>query len=318
LDACLQAGAVSLVAAACQYHYVRYYAGGDEVWPMTNLERIPLYAAAIALAMVLGSAGMQPAGALTPASEFAPHRAIYDLKLTQTRGKSPTVSARGRILYDFSGNACEGYALQFRQVSELDNGEGRTVLSDLRAATWEEGAAKSFRFNSQNHLNGQQVSSVNGNAVRASDGVTVKLTEPEAKTVSLAPNIVFPTEHMRRIVEAALADKTILELPVFDGTETGEKVYNTLSVIGHAIAPNERAPTDAAAGKAELAALKRWPVTVSYFEQSARAGEQAPIYAITFELYENGISRALVLDYNDFVISGELTSLEIRDSKPCR
>jgi hypothetical protein len=318
LDACLQAGAVSVVAAASRHHYVRFNAGGDEVFPMTMLERIPRYAAAAAIAVALCAFGTLSVAALTPAGEFAPHRAVYDLKLTQTRGKSPTVSARGRILYDFSGNVCEGYVLQFRQVSELDNGEGRSVLSDLRATTWEEGAAKSFRFNSQNHLNGQPVSSVNGNAVRAADGVTVKLTEPVAKTVSLAPNIVFPTEHMRRIVEAARADKTILELPVFDGTETGEKVYNTLSVIGHAIAPNERPPTDAAAGNAALAALKRWPVTVSYFEQSARAGEQAPIYAITFELYENGISRALVLDYNDFVISGELTSLEIRDGKPCR
>jgi hypothetical protein len=46
-------------------------------------------------------------------------------------------------------------------------------------------------------------------------------------------------------------------------------------------------------------------------------GEQTPVYAITFELYENGISRALLLDYNDFAISGELKSLEIRDVKPC-
>ena len=67
-----------------------------------------------------------------------------------------------------------------------------------------------------------------------------------------------------------------------------------------------------------LAGLKRWPVTVSYFDQAAKPGEQAPIYSIKFELYENGISRALLLDYNDFVISGELTSLEIRDTKPCK
>ena len=49
---------------------------------------------------------------------------------------------------DFSGNACEGYALLFRQVSELDNGEGRTTLSDLRSTSWEEGAAKRYVFKS--------------------------------------------------------------------------------------------------------------------------------------------------------------------------
>ena len=64
--------------------------------------------------------------------------------------------------------------------------------------------------------------------------------------------------------------------------------------------------------------MARWPVTVSYFDRAKTGGEQTPVYSIKFELYENGISRALVLDYNDFVISGELTTLEIHDSKPCK
>jgi hypothetical protein len=42
-----------------------------------------------------------------------------------------------------------------------------------------------------------------------------------------------------------------------------------------------------------------------------------PIYSISFELYENGISRALTLDYNDFAISGEMTQLDVKASKPC-
>src|SRR5262249_35618982 len=84
---------------------------------------------------------------------LAPHRAVYDLKLLRTPGKRQIESVRGRILYDFSGSPCEGYILQFRQVSELDSGEGKIALSDLRANTWEEADAKSFRFNSTNYLN---------------------------------------------------------------------------------------------------------------------------------------------------------------------
>ncbi len=47
-------------------------------------------------------------------------------------------------------------------------------------------------------------------------------------------------------------------------------------------------------------------MTVSYYDRDAKAstGEQTPIYAMSFELYENGVSRALSLDYNDFVIGG--------------
>ena len=48
--------------------------------------------------------------------------------------------------------------------------------------------------------------------------------------------------------------------------------------------------------------LTRWPVTVSYYDRDAKTkeGEQTPVYAMSFELFENGVSRALVLDYNDF------------------
>jgi hypothetical protein len=125
---------------------------------------------------------------------------------------------------------------------------------------------------------------------------------------------------MRRIIEAALAGKNILELPVYDGSETGEKMYSTMTVIGREIAPNQKVPTDAAAGQAALAGLKRWPVTISYFDRAdtKNNGEQTPVYSISFELYENGISRALSLDYGDFVVAGEMSQLEIKEPAACK
>ena len=125
---------------------------------------------------------------------------------------------------------------------------------------------------------------------------------------------------MVRAIEAARAGKTILEFPVYDGSDTGDKVYDTLTVIGAKLDANERKHDDAADTEPKLANVPRWPVTISYFEKSkARENtEQVPVYAISFELYANGISRALALDYNDFVVLGKLSSLEIKDTKPCR
>jgi hypothetical protein len=267
-------------------------------------------------ALLLAGIANWPTAALTPANELAVHRAVYDLRLGQIRGKATAVAARGRILYNFSGSACEGYALEFRQVAELDNGEGRVTLSDLRSTTWEEGEGKSYRFSSENYLNQRLVDTVDGKAERNTGMVAVALTKPKEHKLDLDATIVFPTEHVRRIVTAAREGKTILEMPIYDGSESGQKVYNTLTVIGREIAA-EKVPSDAAAGQKALAGMKRWPVTVSYFDRAAKSGEQLPVYSISFELYENGVSRALVLDYNDFSIAGELTTLEIKDSKPC-
>ena len=276
--------------------------------------------------LAIGLAGVatyHPAAAAPPTDKvlLAPHRAVYDLKLSKSHGNRGIQGVRGRILYDFSGNACEGYDLEFRQVSELDSGEGKAALSDLRSTTWEDGAAKKFRFNSQNKLNEERTDTVDGHAERNAATVAVDLSKPKEKNFTVPVDAVFPTEHMRLIIIAAREAKTILEFPVYDGSETGEKLYNTLTVIGRAIGPGEKPPADAATKNPELAKLSRWPVTISYFEKqeekTERGGEQTPVYSIGFELYENGISRALVLDYSDFTITGEMTSLEMKKEKPC-
>jgi hypothetical protein len=251
--------------------------------------------------------------------KLVPHRAIYDLSLGEARSNSQIAAVRGRIVYDFEGSACEGYTLQFRQFSELDTGEGKTATSDLRSTTWEAGDAKSFKFNSENYLNGSLSDTTDGKAEHGADATVVTLTKPGNKNLNFAAGLVFPTEHMVRAIAAARDAKTILDFPVFDGSESGQKVYNTLTVIGSKIAPDQRKPNDAAADVTALAGLARWPVTISYFDKdkTEKTGEQTPTYAIGFELYENGISRALTLDYNDFVVAGKMTSLEIKEAKPC-
>jgi len=275
--------------------------------------------AAAAIAAVLPPIA---ARAQSGAIALAAHRAVYDLRLANARGKSPMQAVRGRILYDFSGSVCEGYALQFRQVSELDSGEGKVTVSDLRATSWEEGAAKRLRFHSQNFFDQQLRETVDGEAERDNDGVAVKLSQPDGKSFDLKTDLVFPTEHVRRIIAAAREGQTLLELTVYDGSDNGEKVFDTLAVIGRALAPGEHKPEDATASQQAFQSLKRWPVTISYFDRAGKdnkekSGEQTPVYAITFELYENGVSRALMLDYGDFVLSGELTSFEMKDVKPC-
>ncbi|HET7912176.1 MAG TPA: cell envelope integrity EipB family protein [Pseudolabrys sp.] len=277
---------------------------------------------AVGFGIVVMAAG-QPASAAPPVDRvlLAPHRAVYDLKLAKSRGSRGIEDVRGRILYDFSGSACEGYQLQFRQVSELDSGEGKAALSDLRSTTWEDGEAKTFRFNSENLFNERRTDIVDGHAERNEKAVVVSLSKPHERSFTVPATAVFPTEHMRRIIAAAREGTSVLEFPVYDGSESGEKLYNTLTVIGHPIEPGAKVPNDAGAKIPALASLTRWPVTISYFDKtdkkSEESGEEMPVYSITFELYENGISRSLFLDYTDFTISGEMTSLEMKNSKPC-
>src|SRR5580692_6822726 len=292
---------------------------------MARSFRISLHDArtlALTLATVAAASGFAGGRAEAAASgSFLAHQALYELSLVKSRGSTAINSARGRILYKFSGSACEGYTSEFRQVSEMNSGEGKVTLSDLRSTSWEDGDGKSYRFKIDSRMNDTESSPVDGVAERTGDRITVKLKQPQTKTFTLEGSTVFPTEQIQRIIAAAREGKSVLELTVYDGSDNGEKVYNTLSVIGQPI-PGDRAVAapDPSTQNDGMKTMTRWPVTVSYYDRDARAneGEQTPVYAMSFELYENGVSRALVLDYNDFVISGVLGKFDVKDSKPCK
>ena len=111
----------------------------------------------------------------------------------------------------------------------------------------------------------------------------------------------------------------MLELTVYDGSDNGEKVYNTLSVIGQPI-PGDRsiASPDPSTESGAMKSLTRWPVTVSYYDRGAKAteGEKTPVYSLSFELLGNGVSRALVLAYTVVVSCGAQGEFDFKDSTP--
>src|SRR5690606_35239299 len=76
---------------------------------------------------------------------FAPHRAVYDLSLESAQSGSGVAGVNGRIVYELSGNACEGYAQSMRFVTQTLNQEGDAQTTDLRTSSWEEVPARRLR-----------------------------------------------------------------------------------------------------------------------------------------------------------------------------
>lgn len=256
-----------------------------------------------------------PCAAEAPASAvLATHRAVYELSLVKATGAKAPAQAHGRIAFDFSGSACDGYVQNFRQMTEMQPPEGATKLSDMRSATFEAGDGADYRFRIETKIDNSRADEVDGKAEKNKKaGVIVDLTKPRKARVDVAGETLFPTEHLRRIIGAARAGEHLLEARVFDGTGDGDKAYDTLTVIGVAA---KEPPTEKAAQLAALKDVRRWPVAVSYFEPGKKDGQ--PIYVLSFDLFENGVSRALKLDYGDFVLRGEMTELTISPTPDCK
>ena len=260
----------------------------------------------------IGSPVAKPAS--EPVVPLAPHRATYRVVLFKSTGtKSPT-SARGRVNYEFSGSACDGYSQVFRQITELQPAEGATRSSDMRSATFEDGDEKSFSFDIKTTADNNPPEIVDGHAVKkGNDFLAIQLSKPTSQTVDVDNAVLFPTAHLKRIIAAAKAGQHILGVKVFDGSDDGKKVYDTTTIIGHPIAT----PADdmGAAHVVAMDSMRRWPISISYFEEGRK--DEGPAYSLGFELYENGVSRALRFDYGDFVLGGELATLELTPLVAC-
>jgi hypothetical protein len=291
--------------------------------PAGSPSSLPLAAMALFAALQAGAMGSAAAQTAAPAPAqaaapviLAPHRAVYDLRLDTSRPARNIDSANGRIAFDFTGDACDGYALSFRQVTVLQSSETGSRPIDVRTSNFEDGEGKLFRFKTQASVNGRLEDRVDGSAERTAEGYRVQVRIPRPDRFQFGGDVIFPSEHLKRVIQAARRGETTFNVPVYDGSDDGKQVYDTLAVIGRRIAAGDPSALEEPARNAELAKLDRWPVTLSYFKRGS--GEVTPSYGISFELYENGVTRALRLDYRDFRMIGDLVRLDLLPATGCR
>ena len=255
-------------------------------------------------------------GSTLPASagvELVSHRAVYELELSQSESSADLAGLSGRMVLEWSGNACDGYTLNQRLVTQISDTDGGQMVRDLRMTSWESGEGDQFRFEVKRFVNGQLDDNVSGFARRDADGAGAEFSVPANRELELPDNVVFPTEFVRNVIAGAEAGKSLLTMKVFEGAETDK--YFDVSVFAGKPA---RVETDASSleGDAEVfAELASWPVQVSYFLPDDLQG--LPDYQVSYRIFANGVSANMVLDYGDVVVDGTLSELVFLPQDPC-
>ena len=250
--------------------------------------------------------------------KLTPHRAIYQVTLDDARSASGITGIDGRMVFEFSGSECDGYSLNMRMVTQMTDSQGQTNLTDLRSSTWEQGNGQKFRFQSAQYLNDKLGDVTMGRATRnvPDTAVEVKLSQPGHAELNLSGQVLFPTQHSIALMNAAQEGEALLQAQIYDGSEKGQKVYETTAFIGKPVAAGTEDKIETPAKDKGLAELISWPVSIGYFE--SKGGDLTPSYQIDFRLYANGVSRELLIDYGDFTVHGTLTSLEYLKPTKCR
>jgi hypothetical protein len=279
-------------------------------------KQTPIRFLTAAAACSLAVGGVATAALATPAerlADFQPHTAVYDVELADRSDRASNIrAANGRLVYELEGDACEGFVTNFRFVLNFSAGDNQ-VLTDQQTTTFEAPDGKSFRFATRIYTNEKLDRQTIGNASIDGNGLNIQLRKPEAESVEL-DDAIFPTQHLASILDAARDGETFVRAQVFDGADNGTETFYTNTVIGRGKSTIESENVEAVALDEDTASRRWWPVTVSYFKETGLGeGESAPFYTVSFKLYENGVSRDLRMDYEDFSLEAKLKSL---DSQP--
>ena len=269
------------------------------------------YGLALSCAAVLA---LPVASARAATVTLVPHRAVYDLALDHVQGASGVESAHGRIVFELEGAACTGITQTFRQLIVLSGGEIGAKLIDTQSVTTEEADGKTMRFSVLNRVGTEPVSQTLGVATRKEESVSVRLSSPVQSEAHYPSTTLYPGEHYRTLIEAALKGERFVARQIFDGADEGQSAPQTFTVIG---APVQNASSESALlERAGMAKLKRWPVEIAYFDQE-KATVEEPSYRASMDLLENGVSTNLRLDYTNFSLRGVLVSLDVSPTPPC-
>jgi hypothetical protein len=239
------------------------------------------------------------------AFQLLSHRAVYDLSLARG-GDGKINHADGRLVIEWA-DTCDGYTTEQRMLMRLGVDKG-TVRSDFQFSSWESKDGNQFRYDVKSIFGNEKPEVFRGRAKRSNNAGLATFSKPADLKMELPEKIVFPSEHMARMIDQALSGERQIAMKMFDGT--GEE--GLLEAVAFVLGP---APKVTDGLLKAYANVPGWRIQLSFFDFKSR--DQMPIYKIIFTLYSNGIAGDLVMDYSNFAVRGKLSNLKVLPSLGC-
>ncbi len=265
--------------------------------------------AATGLLAVLAASSAMAAPAASAPADLLSHRASYRRSLARpASGPGPGTgmeSVRGGLVLEWRAD-CTGWLSQQRLGFVAKPTEGADVTQDVRFSSWEAADFTHLRFQVRTFEDGKEKEAVSGAAALTGPGGKgeVQYTQPKASRVELPPGTLFPTEHVRHLINTARSGAQLVNNYVFDGS--GPDALNLVSaVIGQAVQ----------AVRDDGTSEQRWPVHLAYY--AVGTADALPQFQIRFNLSEIGVLHDIVLDYGEFALKGQLEKLERLTEPKC-
>ena len=279
-------------------------------WPRQSRRRIVLrvivrLTALAFVAVALQWTGLAPAVAAT-AIQIVPHKALYRLSLKGASRNNGVSAVGGKMAFELR-DACDGWAVNQRNLMLLENAQGFTRRVGSSMTTWEANDGSAFRFivNKDYRAGGDEVFA--GRAERDPSGAAMAIfTAPDEVEIKLPVDVMFPVQHTIALLERIAVGEKFFSVPLFDGSEL-EAAGFVSAAIGLETVPE--------AAEGPLISGPYWPVRLAFFRPENNIG--IPDYELAVDLHENGIARRLEIHFEEFTVDVSLQQLERLERVGC-
>ncbi len=267
-------------------------------------------------------ASFAPAFAQAPAATNAarvvlqPHRIVYEVQLGKKAGSQGLTGANGLMALEFSGNACDGYATNYRQVVDLLDSDGAARRMDFRVNLFEDADNRRFAFKMLNRMQGQILRDADGEARRRADGsLSVAMKKPAGRKSDFDGDVMFPSALSIAMIDAATKGQRSYKNRVFDGSEGGEKIFEVNAAIGQALEGDRNSRIEEVLRTPELTAMPRWPISMAYYNDEP--GDRVPVYTLRSVVFANGVMGDLLFEFPEFSLTARAVKYEPMKADPC-
>jgi hypothetical protein len=243
---------------------------------------------------------------------LAPHRATYEMKLSVARPNSGIVEVNGNMVLE-TVDACDGWEVKQRIKLTFLRNDGEEFVTDSNFTSYETKDGLELRFSVRNAQNDEIEEELRGKAELQSLGGKgrASFTLPEARSFDLPAGTLFPTTHLRLIIEQARAGEQSVSYKVFDGARL-DGAFQVNAVIGRP----PRGPVPLVRGDVSLLRnLPEWGVRFAFFANGDQGAQ--PEYELALDLLANGVARSMLLDYGDFAVDAKLIQIQALPRPKC-
>ena len=241
-------------------------------------------------------------------SQLLSHKATYTLNVQNIKDNGFLEGGQGQTFFEIV-ESCSGWNIKedYVLVYELPNKKIANSFSSYSTFENYLGTKHSFELNEKSQFGGDK--SYQGFIEKNEKAMSGSIINNSIKKITFKKDILFPIEHLLKLIKAAENGEKLFTKKVFFGNEDEEFIKIVSAFIGQ-IRNSKSKDIKYLKGK------KIWPIKVAFYKEKSK--QEKPEYEIYLEIDKSGVVHSYKVDYGNFEIRALLKKIEVLPKAKCK